>query len=152
MEVIENKVSVFIEDLEYWVYESYILRGSGYTFGFYWGKDLCERCDNVYNLDFDFNKYVIFGDKYNWILNRKKTERSIKFEPPIKYEKDYLKIVKSDKYDNYFNIELNGVLLESYSPGDSSLEERELDKQLVLERKKKLNNICLTGYVKNGKS
>jgi hypothetical protein len=84
IEFVENNFSVKIEGKTYHIYESYIKNGSGYTFAIYKSSKICQRHTNYYIIGFYYDKIVIVGKKYNYMLLRD----SNKFEfNVVKYDK-----------------------------------------------------------------
>ena len=109
--VVKNEFTAIIEDKVYYIYQTSILNGTGYTFSIYTSSKMKHYRKNCYQIDFD-KRIIIFGNKYNYILTKKKDS----FEYDLtEYSKDILKedIEVKDRY-NIVTIYLNGDKLISY--------------------------------------
>lgn len=71
IEYVENNFSITIEDKDYYIYESYILNGSGYTFGVYINSKRRKHREKCYSIEND-SKIIVVGKKYNYLLTKKK--------------------------------------------------------------------------------
>jgi len=142
LEFIENEYSIIIENKEYYIYESYILNGSGYTFGVYINSNRIKKRENYCCIEYN-NKIVIIGKKYNHLLIKKKDL----FEYDITtYTKDILRLEINYLQGNngpyiFKCIYLNDEKIVTYSddinnPDKLFLDEIELLKKIT--RKKKI--------------
>jgi len=145
IKIIENEYSIIIENKEYYIYESYILNGSGYTFRIYKNSKRENERKNCFFIN-DGEKIVLVGKKYNYLLI-KITES---FEYNItKYNKDILRLdFDYKKGNNYLylfkSIYLNDKTLVIYgdninNPDIIFSKEIELRKKII--RKKKISKI-----------
>jgi len=144
--IVENNFSIIIENKEYYIYESYILNGSGYTFRIYNNSKCRKGRENCYGIDANNNKIVIVGKKYNYLLIKKKDS----FEYDINtYTKDILRL-EILYYKGTINpytfkcIFFNDEKLATYAsdinnPDKLFLNEIELRKKII--RKKKIDNL-----------
>lgn len=133
--IIENTFSIKIENKIYFIYESYIENGTGYTFSIYKSSKMCQLRNDYYTID-RYNKFVIIGKKNNYLLIKHYRKNKLKFRT-IKYDKTILKCV-SDKKSH--DIYLNNERLVSYY-GSNKLFEKDMKICENIIRKQKLIKI-----------
>ena len=92
--IVDNNVSIKIEGKMYYIHESYILNGTGYTFGIYKSSKMYQSRDNVFQITSNYSQFVIIGKKYNYLLVKNKEEFGYTIN---KYKKNILKII-SDSF------------------------------------------------------
>lgn len=114
LEFVENTFSINIEGLEYFLYESYIKNGSGYTFSVYKSHKMSYLRDNVFiiNLIYDDRIIVIIGKRYNYILRRKDGDM---FDFELQQYEKWQLCLKKDKFNSIY---LNENELVKYFSND----------------------------------
>lgn len=140
LKIIENKCTIEIENKKYYLYESYIVNGTGYTFRIYANSKYSrERSNCFWSLSSD--RIVILGEKYNYILYRKND--SFEFDN-IKFDKNTLRfdILKLNSHKLY-SICLNESELFCYGENErnSKLWDKEINNRNKIIRKQKLINL-----------
>lgn len=111
LEIIKNDCVIEIENKKYYIYESYILNGTGYTFRIYADLEHNKERHNCF-WDISSGKIVIIDKKYNYLLNRKGKELDYEI---IKYDKNILKLeITEIKGYKYYSIHLNDFILFNY--------------------------------------
>jgi hypothetical protein len=100
MRIVTNTFLIRIEDKDYFIYESYIKNGSGYTFAIYKSSKLNQRRDNYYFIDYSYKQIVIIGKEYNYLLVKNDYNNKFEFNL-IKYDKNILKCVCDDSSKIY---------------------------------------------------
>lgn len=118
IDFIENNLTIKIEGEIYYLYESYIVNGTGYTFRIYKSSKHCQERDNCYIIGTGDDKIVIIGNKYNYLLIRNKDYKIFEFFI-TKHEKHNLRFVQEQ---NLYSIYLNENRLVSYYASDPIFE------------------------------
>jgi hypothetical protein len=139
LEIVENKYSIKIENIEYFIYESYIKNGTGYTFRIYTNSKCRTKRENYFITE-NYDNIVVVGKKYNYLLIKKKD--SFEYDITL-YNKDILKLELDYTHVNalFMYIYINDKNIASYygdinNPNKIFLNEIELCKKII--RKKKI--------------
>lgn len=140
LEIIKNDCVIEIENKKYYIYESCILNGTGYTFRIYANsKYRRERHNCFWNTS--SGRIVIIGKKHNYLLNRKGEELDYEI---IKYDKNILKLeITEIKGYKYYSIHLNDIILFNYCENKNikNIWNNEIDSRYKIMIKQKITTL-----------
>ena len=103
IEMAENSAILTIEGKDYFIRESYIVKGTGYTFGVFntAAYKFKDHCINVFNLEFG-SSFVVFAKNKNYLVSREKPKPKNQNAHLFKFD-----IKPYDKYVLTFNHDPN---------------------------------------------